>query len=73
MKPTIKIPKAIISIWKRELINISDCTAKTGITYKTIVRARDTRVCTRSVMDRINSYLLRERKRNNELRRALTK
>lgn len=69
MKPTIKLTKALVSVWKKELINKADCTAKTGVTYKTIVRAMKTRKCTRKVMDRINVYIIRER----ELRKTTNK
>jgi len=71
MKPTIKITKAVASIWKKELTNIADCTAKTGITYKTIIRARDKRVCTQDIANRINIYILQERDRKKKLNRSI--
>lgn len=73
MKVSIKVTKVIVSVWKKEITNIADCTVKTKLTYKTIVRAINTRHCTRNTMDKINAYILTERERKSKLNKLILK
>ena len=74
MKVSIKLPKKLISIWKKELTDRKHCKEKSGVDRQTINRALATGRCTRYTMDRLNVYILRERnKRNTKLTKMLSK
>lgn len=66
MKSTIKLNKTLISVWKKELTNKSDCAKKAKVGRWTISQAIKTGRCTESVMNRINVYLLRQREQRRE-------
>ena len=73
MKVSIKLPKKLISIWKKELINKTECYKSTGVNRQTINKAIKDGKCTRNTMDRINIYLIRERaKQERNLKKILS-
>lgn len=74
MKVCIKLPRKLISIWKKELKDKKHCKEHSGVDRQTIDRALATGQCTRYTMDRLNVYILRERnKRNVKLTKLISK
>jgi|GEM_PF-7074566 len=61
MKIAIKLPKKLISVWKKELVNKTDCFKSTGVNRQTINKAIKTGKCTRITMDKVNAYLIQQR------------
>ena len=61
MKVSIKLPKKLISLWKKELTNKTDCYNKTGVNRQTINKAIKSGQCTRLTMDKVNMYIVQER------------
>lgn len=73
MKVSVKLPKKLISKWKKELTNKTDCYNKTGVNRQTINKAIKTGQCTKLTRDKVNRYILQERNKSNRSLKAVLK
>lgn len=73
MKVSIKLPKKLISKWKKELTNKTDCFNKTGVNRQTINKAIKSGQCTKLTRDKVNRYIVQERNKSNRSLKAVLK
>lgn len=73
MKVSIKLPKKLISVWKKELINKTECYKATGVNRQTINKAIKDGKCAPVTMYKINEYIISERaKAKRKLKKILS-